>query len=62
MKTTMFLMLLGLLFIALKLTGFIAWSWWLILLPIYATPLWALGWVLGAAILFWIVKRKPTDG
>lgn len=27
--------LLGLLFIALKLTGHIDWSWWLVLLPIY---------------------------
>lgn len=26
---------LGILFIALKLTGFINWSWWLVLLPIY---------------------------
>lgn len=30
-----FLPLLGLLFIALKLTGYIAWSWWLVLLPLY---------------------------
>jgi hypothetical protein len=27
--------LLTLLFIALKLTGYIAWSWWLVLLPAY---------------------------
>ncbi len=26
---------LGLLFIGLKLTGYIDWSWWLVLLPIY---------------------------
>ncbi len=31
-----FLGLLGLLFIALKLMGHIDWSWWLVLLPIYA--------------------------
>lgn len=30
-----FLGLLGLLFIALKLTDVIDWSWWLVLLPIY---------------------------
>lgn len=30
-----FLGLLGILFIALKLTGYIAWSWWLVLLPLY---------------------------
>lgn len=27
--------LLGILFIGLKLTGFIDWDWWLVLLPIY---------------------------
>lgn len=30
-----FLGCLGLLFIALKLTGYINWSWWLVLLPLY---------------------------
>lgn len=29
------LSVLGVLFIALKLTGVIAWSWWLVLLPFY---------------------------
>ena len=27
--------LLGILFIGLKLTGYITWSWWLVLLPLY---------------------------
>ena len=35
-RTIGFTGLLGLLFIALKLTGVIDWSWWLVLLPIYA--------------------------
>ena len=35
MKLT-FPLALGLLFIGLKLTGYIAWSWWLVLLPLYA--------------------------
>lgn len=30
-----FFSLLGVLFIGLKLTGYIDWSWWLVLLPIY---------------------------
>ncbi len=30
-----FLTALALLFIFLKLTGVIAWSWWLVLLPLY---------------------------
>ena len=33
-----FLGLLGILFIGLKLTGYIAWSWWLVLLPLYLLP------------------------
>lgn len=33
-----FLGLLGLLFIGLKLTNFISWSWWLVLLPLYVIP------------------------
>lgn len=31
--------LLGLLFIGLKLTNSIEWSWWLVLLPWYGVPL-----------------------
>lgn len=30
-----FFHVLGLIFIILKLTGFIDWSWWLVLLPLY---------------------------
>ena len=30
-----FLPALAILFIALKLTGVIAWSWWIVLLPLY---------------------------
>lgn len=36
--------LLGILFIGLKLTGVITWSWWLVLLPLYG----------GLALLFGI--------
>lgn len=28
--------LLGVLFVALKLIGYITWSWWLVLLPFYS--------------------------
>lgn len=31
-----FLGLLGIVFITLKLTGYITWSWWWVLLPLYA--------------------------
>lgn len=30
-----FFSMLGVLFVGLKLTGYIDWSWWLVLLPIY---------------------------
>ena len=33
------LIVLGVVFIVLKLVHVIAWSWWLVLLPIYALPL-----------------------
>lgn len=49
-----FLVLLTLLFITLKLTGVIAWSWFLIVLPLLFLPLTVLGlFLLGAlAVLF----------
>jgi hypothetical protein len=34
-KSFSFFSLLGLLFIGLKLTGYITWSWWIVLLPFY---------------------------
>lgn len=34
--------LLGLLFVGLKLSNIIAWSWWLVLMPFYAFPALAL--------------------
>jgi hypothetical protein len=39
MKQFPFFGILGLLFVALKLTGFIAWSWWLVLAPIWGPAL-----------------------
>lgn len=32
----LYLVLFGVLFVGLKLGGVIAWSWWLVLLPVYA--------------------------
>lgn len=52
-----FLGLLTLLFIALKLTETVSWSWWLVLLPLYG-PLAA---VLVGAILWTLYDEvKPT--
>lgn len=50
-----FVGLLTLLFIGLKLTGFIAWSWWWVL-----SPLWIAGAVLG--VLFAVVLALAFIG
>jgi hypothetical protein len=55
---TAFLALLGLLFIGLKLTGFIAWSWWLILLPLYAPPIVGLTIVTVAAVAIYRNRNR----
>lgn len=48
-----FLGLLAILFIALKLTGVIAWSWWAVLLPIYGPLLLLVAIPLGVGITAW---------
>ncbi|MEE2040138.1 hypothetical protein Q8791_23245 [Nocardiopsis sp. CT-R113] len=55
-----FLGLLGLLLIALKLTGVIDWSWWWVTAPLWVGALLALtliAFVIGAAVLIAIVTR-----
>lgn len=42
--------LLGLLFIALKLIGVIAWSWWWVLAPVWMPPLVVVLFILGLTI------------
>jgi hypothetical protein len=48
--------ILGIVFVVLKLVGVIAWSWWLVLLPIYG-PL-ALGVALMLIGLYFIHKDE----
>jgi hypothetical protein len=50
-----FLALLGLLFIGLKLTGYISWSWWWVLLPFYGGLALVLGIVAVVFILAFLV-------
>ncbi|MBL5841356.1 hypothetical protein I4U30_24180 [Enterobacter asburiae] len=45
-----FMALLALVFITLKLCGVIAWSWWLVLLPLY----FGLALVIGVIVLFFL--------
>lgn len=47
-----FLSILTLIFITLKLCGVIAWSWWLVLLPLYA----GLALVLGFMAIAWLLS------
>ena len=51
--------LLGILFIALKLTHVINWSWWLVLLPIYG-PLVIVLAILAAILVIWIGAAGAT--
>lgn len=53
--------LLGLLFIGLKLAGQIAWSWALVLLPLYGIPVLILI-ILFAALLLAIVEDARRNG
>jgi hypothetical protein len=56
-----FMPLLGLLFIALKLTNYIDWSWWLVTAPLYVPAiiviaLWSLAFLAGAKLGVWNKK------
>jgi hypothetical protein len=51
-----FMPFLGLLFIGLKLTDVIDWSWWLVLLPIYGPVVLVLIFVSGLAALIFKTK------
>lgn len=56
-----FLWALGLLFIGLKLTGHIAWAWWLVLLPIYGPAvvlLAAAAFCFSVAGVIWLTMSK----
>lgn len=47
--------ILGLIFITLKLTGYIAWSWWCVLAPFWAPLAFAIGLILVALVSVSIV-------
>lgn len=48
---------LGLIFIVLKLCGVIAWSWWIVLLPIYGPFVLAAVAVVVGAVLYGAFQR-----
>ena len=47
--------LLGVLFIGLKLTGYITWSWWWVTAPLWGSA--ALGLLIVIAMLIWAAKQ-----
>ena len=47
--------LLGVLFIGLKLTGYITWSWWWVTAPLWGGA--ALGLLIVIAVLIWAAKQ-----
>lgn len=51
-----FFTVLGLIFIALKLMGYITWSWWLVLLPLYVS--FAIGIILLAIVIYAVANRR----
>jgi hypothetical protein len=46
------IMILAALFVVLRLTGIVEWSWWWVTLPIWGVGGWAIG-------KMWIVTRDP---
>lgn len=48
--------LLGIVFIVLKLTGYINWSWWIVLSPIWGSVL--VGLLIFLAVLFVIYRNS----
>lgn len=63
------LTLLGICFIVLKLTNYINWSWWLVLLPFYGLPVAFLG-ITGIAFMAWcgftgtkmLLRKRKNNG
>ena len=53
-----FLSVLGIIFIVLKLTGNITWSWWLVLLPFYGVLALAIVIIL-VLLAAWLCAGKP---
>lgn len=49
--------LLGIVFITLKLTGYITWSWWWVLAPLWA-PLATVLVIIGIIMLLAVMSRK----
>ena len=52
---------LGMLLMVLKLTGYIAWSWWLVLLPIYGLLALVVAFLAFVAVVAFVLDRDRHD-
>lgn len=57
-----FLRLLFLVFLVLKLTGYIAWSWWWVSAPLWAPPLAILAIIVAIGITALVASYIPKRG
>ena len=60
-KTFPALIMLGLIFITLKLTGFITWSWWGVLAPFWVLPALNILVIWPVLIVFFAVMAKRRE-
>jgi hypothetical protein len=49
--------LLGVLFVGLKLTGFITWSWWYVTMPFWGGLIFSIGVMLGGIFVIWLIDK-----
>jgi len=49
--------LLTVLFVALKLTGYIAWSWWWVLSPLWIGAAVVVAFLIVGALVIWVMDR-----
>jgi hypothetical protein len=53
--------LLTIVFVTLKLTGFIDWSWWLVLLPLYGSIAFFLIFAVIALVIAFFVAKQEVE-
>jgi len=49
--------MLGVLFIGLKLTGYINWSWWYVTMPFWVGIVFVLALMFGGIMVVWLLDR-----
>ncbi len=49
--------MLGILFIGLKLTGYITWSWWYVTMPLWGGVVFIFSLLFGGLMITWLLHR-----